>query len=154
MNEFLRKFDTIRFVAPWSIFRNFLNSNLNFEFGPVWYRPKPEPGRTGLTGNRLNRTGSHRFGEPWPVVELPQVEEILARVPRQPAFFPLPRRPPSGGYSGSRCTYSGGRSSAPCLPCSTTVALAPLNSMLAPPLSHRATASLLPHGVSRVFVGG
>ena len=21
----------------------FLNSNLNFEFGPVWYRPKPEP---------------------------------------------------------------------------------------------------------------
>jgi len=24
MNEFLRKFDTIRFVAPWSIFRNFL----------------------------------------------------------------------------------------------------------------------------------
>ena len=53
MNEFLRKFDTIRFVAPWSIFRNFfgnfsffLNSNLNFEFGPVWYRPKLEPGRT------------------------------------------------------------------------------------------------------------
>ena len=43
----------------------FLNSNLNFEFGPVWYRPKPEPGRTGLTGNRSNRTGSHRFGEPW-----------------------------------------------------------------------------------------
>ena len=71
MNEFLRKFDTIRFVAPWSIFRNFLgifhffNSNLNFEFGPVWYRPKPEPGRTGLTGNRSNRTSSHRFGEPW-----------------------------------------------------------------------------------------
>ena len=23
----------------------FLNSNLNFEFGPVWYRPKPEPDR-------------------------------------------------------------------------------------------------------------
>ena len=71
MNEFLRKFDTIRFVAPWGIFRNFLdffiflNLNLNFEFGPVWYQPKPEPGRTGLTGNRSNRTGSHRFGEPW-----------------------------------------------------------------------------------------
>ena len=64
MNEFLRKFDTIRFVAPWSIFRiffeifHFLNLNLNFKFGPVWYRPKPEPGRIGLTG-------SHRFGEPW-----------------------------------------------------------------------------------------
>ena len=27
-----------------------MNSNLNFEFGAVWYRPKPEPGRTGLTG--------------------------------------------------------------------------------------------------------
>ena len=27
---------------------HFLNSNLNFEFGPVWYRPKPEPGRTGV----------------------------------------------------------------------------------------------------------
>jgi len=29
---------------------------LNFEFGPVWYQPKPEPDRTGLTGNRSNRT--------------------------------------------------------------------------------------------------
>ena len=71
MNEFLRKFDTIRFIAPWSIFRNFLrifhflNSNLNFEFWSVGYRPKPEPVRTGLTGNRSNRTGSHRLGEPW-----------------------------------------------------------------------------------------
>ena len=69
--QILRKFDTIRFVAPWSIFRNFLgifyflNSNLNFKFGPVWYRPKPKPGRTSLTGNRSNRIGSHRFGEPW-----------------------------------------------------------------------------------------
>ena len=43
----------------------FSNSNLNFEFGPVWYWPKPEPDRTGLTGNRLNRTGSHRLGKPW-----------------------------------------------------------------------------------------
>ena len=54
MNEFLRKFDTIRFVAPWSIFRiflrifYFLNSNLNFEFGPVWYRTGLIV--TGLTG--------------------------------------------------------------------------------------------------------
>ena len=42
-----------------------MNSNLNFEFRPVWYRPKPEPGRTNLTGNRSNRTGSHRFCKPW-----------------------------------------------------------------------------------------
>ena len=42
-----------------------MNLNLNFEFGPVWYRPKPEPVRTGLTGNRSNRTGSHRFCKPW-----------------------------------------------------------------------------------------
>ena len=51
MNEFLRKFDTIRFITPWSIFRNFLgifhflNSNLKFEFWPVGYRPEPEPDR-------------------------------------------------------------------------------------------------------------
>ena len=56
MNEFLRKFDTIRFIAPWNIFRNFLgifhflNSNLNFEFGPVSYRTKPELVWTDLTG--------------------------------------------------------------------------------------------------------
>ena len=31
----------------------FLNSNLNFEFGPVWYWPKPEPNRSG-----------HRFCKP------------------------------------------------------------------------------------------
>ena len=68
MNEFLRKFDTIRFVAPLSIFRNFLgffpifwNSNLKFEFGPVYNRPIPEPVRAGKTGNRGNQTGSGRF---------------------------------------------------------------------------------------------
>ena len=43
---------------------HFLNLNLNFEFWPIGYWPKPEPVRTGLTGNRSNRTGSHRFGEP------------------------------------------------------------------------------------------
>ena len=67
MNEFLRKFDTIRFVTPWSIFRNFsffLNLNLNFEFGSVWYRPKPKLGRTSLTGNRSNRIGSHGLVNP------------------------------------------------------------------------------------------
>ena len=37
----------------WEFF-NFLNSNLNFKFGPVWYRPKPEPDRTGLTGGFVN----------------------------------------------------------------------------------------------------
>ena len=61
MDEFLIKFDTIRFVAPWSIFWifHFLNLNLNFEFWPVGYRPKLEPVRTGLTDDRSNRTGSH-----------------------------------------------------------------------------------------------
>ena len=77
MNEFLRRFDTIRFVATWSIFRFFweffifLNSNLNFKFGPVWNRPKPEPVRTGLTGNRSFRTGFGRVffptGHPKPL---------------------------------------------------------------------------------------
>ena len=43
------------------IFFIFLNLNLNFEFGPVWYRSKPEPDRTG---NRSNRTGSHRSCKP------------------------------------------------------------------------------------------
>ena len=51
MNEYLKIFDTIRLVATWSIFRNFLrifhflNLNLKFEFGPVWNRPKSEPVR-------------------------------------------------------------------------------------------------------------
>jgi hypothetical protein len=40
----------------WDFFY-FLNSNSNFEFGPVGNWPEPEPVRTG-------RTGSHRFG--WP----------------------------------------------------------------------------------------
>ena len=66
MNEYLKKFDTIRLVATWSIFRNFLeffhflNLNLNFKFGPVWNRLKPEPVRTGLTGYRGIRIGSGR----------------------------------------------------------------------------------------------
>ena len=34
----------------WDFFSFFLNLDLNFEFGPVWYRSKPEPGRSGLTG--------------------------------------------------------------------------------------------------------
>ena len=37
MNEFFR------------IFFSIFNLNLNFEFGPVWYRPKLQPDRTGLT---------------------------------------------------------------------------------------------------------
>ena len=32
---------------------HFLNLNLNFEFWPIGYRTKLEPGRTGLTGNRF-----------------------------------------------------------------------------------------------------
>ena len=58
MNEFLRKFDTIIFVAPLSIFRNFLRifHFFEFEFGLVGYRPKPE--RPGPV------SGSHRFFNP------------------------------------------------------------------------------------------
>jgi len=64
MNEFLRKFDTIRFITPWSIFRNFLgifhflNSNLKFEFWPVGYRPEPEPDRFPPVRWTLVMTGS------------------------------------------------------------------------------------------------
>ena len=69
MNEFLRKFDTIRFVEPWNIFRNFLGIFHFFEFKfEFWIWAGFVPGRTGLTGNRSNRTGSHRFGEPWQLV--------------------------------------------------------------------------------------
>jgi len=53
MNEFLRKFDTIRFVAPWSIFRIFL-----FFWIQIWIL---NLGRFG-TGPNRNRAGSV-----WPV---------------------------------------------------------------------------------------
>ena len=33
------------FLEFFWIFFHFLNSNLNFKFGPVWYLPKPKPGR-------------------------------------------------------------------------------------------------------------
>ena len=53
------------FLGIFLEFFHFFNFNLNFEFGPVWYRPKPEPVRTGLTGNWSNRTGYRRLGKPW-----------------------------------------------------------------------------------------
>ena len=119
MDEFLRKFDTIRFVAPWSIFRNFweffifLNLNLNFEFGPVWYRPKPKPGQTGLTGNRSNRTGSHRFGEPWLELGRGGGEIPISRCDLRVALVPYnPRRVLLGNRGVAACLkfeHLGGR---------------------------------------------
>ena len=53
------------FLAIFWKFFIFLNSNLNFKFGPVWNRPKPELVRTGLTGNHGFRTGSGRFFQSW-----------------------------------------------------------------------------------------
>ena len=56
MNEFwenLTPLDSSHLEVFLEIFWNFfifLNSNLNFEFEPVWYRPKPEPNWTGQTG--------------------------------------------------------------------------------------------------------
>ena len=48
MNEFLRKFDTIRFVAPWSIFRNFLRIFHFFEFNfEFWIWAGLVPAQTG-----------------------------------------------------------------------------------------------------------
>ena len=53
MNEFLRKFDTIRFVAPWSIFGNF-----SFFWIQVWIL---NLGRFGIGPNQ------NRAGPVWPV---------------------------------------------------------------------------------------
>ena len=64
MNEYLKNFDTIRFVATWSIFRNFLKFFYFFEFKSVSNRPVPEPVRTDYTGNRGFRTGSRRGKNP------------------------------------------------------------------------------------------
>ena len=51
MNEYLKKFDTIRFVATWSIFRNFLEIfhflELKIEFW-IWTGLKPAQTGTGL----------------------------------------------------------------------------------------------------------
>ena len=57
MNEFLRKFDTIRFVAPWSIFRNFLGI-FHFFWIQIWIL---NLGRFGTGPNR------NRSGPVWPV---------------------------------------------------------------------------------------
>ena len=50
MNKYLKKFDTIRFVATWSIFRNFLEIfyflELKFKFW-IWSGLKPAGTRTG-----------------------------------------------------------------------------------------------------------
>ena len=65
MNEFLRKFDIIRFVAPWSIFRNFFG-NFSFFWIQIWILNLCRFG----TGPNRNRTGpvptgkgNHAFGE-------------------------------------------------------------------------------------------
>ena len=42
---------------------HFFNSNLNFEFGSVWYRPKPEPDRTGPVPTGFINSGHDRHGE-------------------------------------------------------------------------------------------
>ena len=76
-----------------------MNSNLNFEFGPVWYRPKPEPGRTGLTGNRSNRTGSHRFGEPCCLLLL-RVAAACCRRPAVATLLPEYAAPPPAAGAG------------------------------------------------------
>ena len=57
MNEFLRKFDTIRFVAPWSIFTNFFG-NFSFFWIQIWIL---NLGRFGTGPNR------NRAGPVWPV---------------------------------------------------------------------------------------
>jgi len=58
MNEFLRKFDTIRFVAPWSIFRNFLKFFHFFEFKfKFWIWTGFIPDQTGTGPDRFGRTG-------------------------------------------------------------------------------------------------
>ena len=57
MDEFLRKFDTIRFVAPWSIFRNFFRNFLIFWI-QIWILNLSRFG----TGPNRNRTGPV-----WPV---------------------------------------------------------------------------------------
>ena len=54
MNEFWRKFDTIRFIAPWSIFRNFLEIFHFFEFKfKFWILTGFIPDRTGTGPDRL-----------------------------------------------------------------------------------------------------
>ena len=96
MNKFLRKFNTIRFIATWSIFRNFLrifhflNLNLNFKFWPVGYRPKPEPVPIGL-GNPVHNTLSARAlplqspSTTSPSSTLPATPTLLAEAARLPA---------------------------------------------------------------------
>ena len=49
MNEYLKKFDTIKFVATWNIFRNFLK--FKFEF---WIWAGLKPAGTGTDPDRFD----------------------------------------------------------------------------------------------------
>ena len=69
MNEFLRKFDTIKFVAPWNIFMKFLrififfNLNLNL----VWFGTSPNRNRNGpvwLVNPAVCQVPRHHPGPP------------------------------------------------------------------------------------------
>jgi len=56
MNEFLRKFDTIRFVAPWNIFRIFLRVFYFFEFKfEFWIWAGLVPVQTGTWPDPFDR---------------------------------------------------------------------------------------------------
>ena len=56
MNEFLRKFDTIKFVASWNFFRNFLRIFHFFEFKfKIWIWTGWEPVGTGTGPDRFDR---------------------------------------------------------------------------------------------------
>ena len=63
MNEILRKFDTIKFVAPWSIFKNFLGIFFEFKF-KFWIWAGLVPDQTGTGPDRFDR---NRAGPVWPV---------------------------------------------------------------------------------------
>ena len=145
MNEFLRKFDTIRFVAPWSIFRIFLRIFHFFEFKfEFWIWAGLIPAQT--------ETGPDRFGEPWLELERREGEAVprLATSAR-PRLGDLLREPSwcAPATRAERCHLpQQGHAPSPAWPLPIAVARGTSSAhLLAPPPSGRAEPRIVPFGM-------
>ena len=117
MNEFLRKFDTIRFFAPWNIFRNFLGIFYFFEFKfKFWIWTGFIPDRTGTGPDRFDRSVWPVTGQTGPVTDgsVNPAGDTRDRS-NSPVFGAVVRYAFFLGYLGRRCSPEAKVPSSTCL---------------------------------------